>query len=416
MTLHPPKSPNFPRSCETPPTTSILLLQSLKNKKVRNLNQFSKFGSTPNFIHRTKSHNTRLLGSSRKTKLTNYQNDDLHLTSKQIDQITKNVKIETKQYEIKRGLSIEQITKSTIEESKMDSQICPTCNINKFEIFKLLNGELKKPATPEAKIIRNLKLETKRLTNLCADYTKQLKNLKTKYEKEMVEYKIGLEKDYFEHCQKVVVQQETIRLEKQKLFEQANADKTDHMNKENKRLEKENLLLKDQLVKVQIDLKREFERDLKNEINKKIHELNLIRIEDLANQKTELTNDFKNQKDVLKSTFDQQINILQANYQEKMKKPLKTTISTQTEKLNAKPKSNTPKIAKRSKFKLEKACPEEVKKLIKEKDPLERSLELKIFQMTRLVDENSYLRSRLGELSKENCDLKFQQMQVERVK
>ena len=130
--------------------------------------------------------------------------------------------------------------------------------------------------------------------------------------------------------------------------------------------------------------------------------------------KDKLNEEFSEAKQKLTANFEQQLTKLSKNYQSKNKQP-ENHVSTQTEK---EPKPATPKkpksAKKRAKTPLAKVQkPIETVPFDVKPNPLQRVVEVKEYQIQRLVGENAYLRDRLTKLTIELSDMKHRVSKID---
>ena len=130
--------------------------------------------------------------------------------------------------------------------------------------------------------------------------------------------------------------------------------------------------------------------------------------------KDKLNEEFSEAKQKLTANFEQQLTKLSKNYQSKNKQP-ENHVSTQTEK---EPKPATPKKPKSAKkrantplAKVQK--PIETVPFDVKPNPLQRVVEVKEYQIQRLVGENAYLRDRLTKLTIELSDMKHRVSKID---
>ena len=172
------------------------------------------------------------------------------------------------------------------------------------------------------------------------------------------------------------------------------------------------------LVKITDDLNLKHELELKNQLAAQEREFNKQKQASLQQLKDELNSEFEQSKQKLTANFEQQLTKLAKNYKLKNKPPDNhVACQTDTEPPKDSKKVIKPKSAKKRVKSAKKPEPKpiEVSNFDVKPNPLQKVVEVKEYQIQRLVGENAYLRDRLSKLTIEFSDLKHEFSKTDKI-
>jgi len=259
--------------------------------------------------------------------------------------------------------------------------------------------------------------EISRLKMMCTDYATQMRMMAASHERDLNAYKLKVQAQYEEASKKFRQDSAIIANERQKIFELQLTNKYGETRVENEKLKLELTQAKQMVKKIADDLQLQHEIELTNRLAAQQRDFNRSKQESLKELKDKLNEEFSETKQKLTAHFEQQLTKLSKNYQSKNKPP-DNHVSTQTEKdpkpataptkkpKSAKKRAKTPIIAKVQK-------PIETVPFDAKPNPLQRVVEVKEYQIQRLVGENAYLRDRLTKLTIELSDMKHRVSKID---